>query len=526
MSHRRQWLIVLTVLLVLAAVIGREVYARLIAPAAPLNFDEAAHSLPGFYLLRDSRNLDLRAFWGDFHIQTLWPPMFSILQAPFLAVFGRTDESVRAFAYVMLVATLLLACVLAHQIDRTLAPPAALIAGLITLSAPGWLFVSSWAMQETPVAFMTFAAFCVFLRALSSGRIAWYAAASSALFLLFLTKYNYAAFALAAVACVDLAMRLRSRDLSLGTLCALYVPFALGLLAWFYTDTAGISAFNSVKWRDFAFFVSNEDSGYVFWSEQNLLYYVRASGDWLMPHWLVLAAVLAAAGYALRRVRHPGVALLAIFFGLGFVLATAHPLKSQRYITPIFPSLWLLAGLGLAAWARDRARMRLVLVVALAVALGSGSFWLPRLQPVWAGHLADDMRAATDQIVRWQDGAKPVLIIGTFGELSPPLFEWRLRPLPAFANNPAVQYDAPPRDAKDDIERVQKWIGENPGAQVTLIDVDESSALFTTADMQTKNVWKQKIVARFDEVRGYRKIDERHFPESGLTISFWRRDEP
>ena len=85
MSHRRQWLIVLTVLLVLAAVIGREVYARLIAPAAPLNFDEAAHSLPGFYLLRDSRNLDLRAFWGDFHIQTLWPPMFSILQAPFLA---------------------------------------------------------------------------------------------------------------------------------------------------------------------------------------------------------------------------------------------------------------------------------------------------------------------------------------------------------------------------------------------------------------------------------------------------------
>lgn len=567
MSHRRQWLIVLTVLPVLAAVVGREVFACLIAPAAPLNFDEAAHSLPAFYLLRDIRNLDLRAFWGDFHIQTLWPPMFSILQAPFLAAFGRSDESARIFAYVMLVATLLLACVLAQQIDRALAPPAALIAGLIALSAPGWLFVSSWAMQETPVAFMTFLAFGAFLRALSSGRAAWYAATGIALFLLFLTKYNYAAFALAAVGSVDLAMRWKARVLSpesrvlspqfrvvssesrvpsvalagstravrsrlgtrdsrLATFFALYAPFALGLLAWFFTDTAGVSAFNTVKWRDFAFFVSNEDSGYVFWSAQNLLYYVRAAGDWLMPHWLVLVAALLASGYALRRVRHPGVVLLAIFFGLGFVLATAHQLKSQRYITPIFPSLWLLAGLGLAAWARDRARMRLVLVGALAVALGSWSFWLPRLQPVWAGHPADDMRAATNQIVRWQDGAKPVLIIGTFGELSPPLFEWRLRPLPAFANNPAVQYDAPPRDAKDDIERVQLWLDENPGAQVTLIDVDESSPLFNTADMQTKNAWKQRIVARFGEVRGYRKIDERQYPDSGLTISFWQRNEP
>jgi hypothetical protein len=288
---------------------------------------------------------------------------------------------------------------------------------------------------------------------------------------------------------------------------------------WFFTGTD--IAPTATKWRDFAFFVSNENSGYEFWSVENLLYYARAAADWLMPHTLVMAACIAAALTALRRVRHPGVALLALFFGLGFVLATLHQLKAPRYITPIFPALWLLAGLGVAAWATDVTRTRQAVVLAFALTFASWAYWLPRAQPVWAGHLADDMRAVSDQIVRWQDGAKPVLIIGTFGELSPPLFEWRLRPLPAFANNPAIQYDAPPRDAKDDIERVQKWLDENPGAQVTLIALDKDSPLYNTDDMRKKNAWRQDIVARFGEVHGVRKIDERDFPQSGITISFW-----
>jgi hypothetical protein len=163
----------------------------------------------------------------------------------------------------------------------------------------------------------------------------------------------------------------------------------------------------------------------------------------------------------------------------------------------------------------------LIAAAALVTAIASWSFWLPRLQPVWAGDLADDMRAATDQIVRWQDGAKPVLIIGTFGEMSPPLFEWRLRPLPTFANNPAVQYDAPPVEGADDIARVQKWLGENPGAQVTLIALSKDSPLYNTSDMKNKNAWRQEIVARFGEVRGVRRVDERAFENSGLTVSYW-----
>lgn len=548
MSLRRQWSIVSLSLLVLAIFAGYDVYTRLIAPAAPLNFDEAAHSLPGYYMLRDARNLDLRAFWGDFHIQTLWPPMFSMLQAPFLAVLGRSDDAARLFAYLMLVAALFMGCAVAQQIDRRLAPLAGLISGLLALSAPGWLFVSSWAMQETPVAFMVFVVFWSWLRAYNTQRIAWHAATGVALFALFLTKYNYAAFAFAAIGVVDVWERVRqwvtesrapssefragaigyarltrdpglkARDL-LVSLLALHLPFTLGLLMWFFTGTD--IAPTATKWRDFAFFVSNESSGYAFWSVDNLLYYARAAAGWLMPHVLLLAGCIAAAVVALRRVRHPGVALLALFFGLGFVLATLHQLKAPRYITPIFPALWLLAGLGIAAWAIDLTRARLAVVLAFALTFASWAYWLPRLKPVWAGHLADDMRAASEQIVRWQDGARPVLIIGTFGELSPPLFEWRLRPLPAFANNPAIQYDAPPRDAKNDIERVQLWLNDNPGAQVTLIALDKDSPLYNTDDMRNKNAWRQDIVARFGEVRGVRKIDERDFPQSGITISFW-----
>jgi hypothetical protein len=247
--------------------------------------------------------------------------------------------------------------------------------------------------------------------------------------------------------------------------------------------------------------------------------------DWLMPHPLVLALVLIAAIYAVARVRHPGVSLLAIFFVLGFVLATAHQLKSPRYITPIFPALWLLAGIGAAAFAlRPLRNLRVRAVVAgiAAIALAAWLFWMPRLQPVWAGANARDLRAVGDQVVRWQDSARPVLIIGTFGELGPPYFEWRLRPLPGFANTPlAVNYDAPPVDGADDIARVSNWLSQNPGAQVTLIDVGESSALFNTNDMQQKNLWKQKIVDQFGAVKGYRLVETRDFPESDLRVSYY-----
>ncbi|MCS7055172.1 MAG: glycosyltransferase family 39 protein [Thermoflexales bacterium] len=550
-------------LTLISAFIGREVFLRLIAPAPPLNFDEAAHSLPGYYVLRDILALDLRALWGDFHIQTLWPPGFSLLQAPFLGILGRSDESARLFAYIMLVATVLMACAIAYQICPHRAPLAGLASGLIALSAPGWLFVSSWAMQETPVAFVVFVAFWCFLRAWSTQRITWFFLTGCALYFAFLTKFNYAAFAIAAVGMVDLGERLRrlrasnaATEARLGLLAALkpqasmlalYAPLVAGIVFWFFGGTDIVPT--EVKWRDFRFFVTNEDSGYPFWSAENLLFYVRTAFDWLMPSPLLTGASLLGAAWAVARIRHPGVALLAVFFALGFVLATVHQLKADRYITPLFPSLWLLTGLGLAELLRTiggpesatagrsgasslalqssipalRALITpATILVLFAVTLWSWLTWIPRLQPVWAGRLANDLRAASHQIVRWQQANRPVLIIGTFGELSPPLFEWRLRPLPAFANTPhPIQYDAPPVEGPNDIARVQRWLDENPGAQVTLIRVDEWSPLYQTDDMRNKNAWRQRIVRAFGEVRGYRLVDEVKYPGSGLTISYY-----
>jgi uncharacterized membrane protein len=541
----RTW-IVAGVLVLISLVVGREVFLRLIAPAAPLNFDEAAHSLPGYYILRDIVALDLRALWGDFHIQTLWPPGFSLLQAPFLAVLGRSDESARLFAYIMLALAALMACAIAYEISPQLAPLAGLTSGLIALSAPGWLYVGTWAMQETPVAFVVFVAFWLFLRALKTQRALWFFLTGCALYFLFLTKFNYAAFAIAAIGIVDLGERVRqvrsgetlTSHFLLLTFTALYAPLILGVLFWFFGGTDIVPT--EVKWRDFRFFVTNEDSGYPFWSLENLLFYVRTMFTWLMPSPLLAIAALLGAGWAVARIRHPGVTLLTIFFTLGFTLATLHQLKADRYITPLFPSLWLLTGLGFADFVRrladwlgrrttDDGRLivhRLSSVVAVGVVLlvtaWSWLTWMPRQQPVWAGNLADDARAASHQIVQWQQADRPVLIIGTFGELSPPLFEWRLRPLPAFANTPhPIQYDVPPVEGPNDIARVQRWLEENPGAQVTLIRVDESSPLYQTNDMRNKNAWRQDIVRRFGEVQGYQLIDLMDYPQSGLQISYY-----
>jgi hypothetical protein len=262
--------------------------------------------------------------------------------------------------------------------------------------------------------------------------------------------------------------------------------------------------------------------------------------DWLMPSPPLAIASLLGAAWAVARIRHPGVTVLAIFFTLGFALATMHQLKADRYITPIFPSLWLLTGLGFAdlvQWLTHRVgqqvtddrrqivrRLSSVVTIAALFAVTAWSWltWMPRQQPVWAGHLADHTRAASHQIVQWQQAGRPVLIIGTFGELSPPLFEWRLRPLPQFADTPLpIQYDAPPAEGENDIARVQRWLEENPGAQVTLIRVDEGSPLYQARDMQTKNLWRQAIVRDFDQVAGYRLADEVDYPQSGLQISYY-----
>jgi Ca2+/Na+ antiporter len=564
----RTWLVA-GVLALLSIVIGREVFIRLIAPASPLNFDEAAHSLPGYYILRDILAFDLRALWGDFHIQTLWPPGFSLLQAPFLGLLGRTDETARLFGVIMLALTLLVACAIAYEISPKLAPVAALVSGLISLSAPGWLFVGSWAMQETPVAFVVFVAFWLFLMALRTQRLLWFFLAGCALYFLFLTKYNYAAFAVASVGVVDLGERFRRFFFRKGAkaqrseetvpgacaplvpawrglreikeMLALYLPLLAGVLFWFFAGTDIVPA--AIKWRDFAFFVTNENSGYDTWSAENLLFYVRTTLNWLMPSPLLAVLSLLGAVWGVLRVRHAGVTLLAIFFALGFTLATLHQLKAERYITPIFPSLWLLTGLGFAdavqsatqkvqsaKWSTKYAPLSTLLSPLLIAAVGviTVIVWLttlPAQQPVWAGHLADDLRNASHRIVGWQSADRPVLIIGTFGELSPPLFEWRLRPQPAFANTPLpIQYDAPPAEGEDDITRVRNWLRDNPGAQVTLIRVDESSPLYQTNDMRNKNAWRQEIVRQFDQVEGYKLVDQVDYSNSGLKVSYWLPD--
>jgi hypothetical protein len=181
-----------------------------------------------------------------------------------------------------------------------------------------------------------------------------------------------------------------------------------------------------------------------------------------------------------------------------------------------------LAGIGLASFANDLRRVRAATLAVLAMMIASWAFAVPRVEPVWAGAMARDLRAAGDQVVRWQQGNRHVLIIGTFGELAPPYFEWRLRPLSAFANTPlAVNYDAPPVEGKDDIERVTRWLAAHPGAQVTLISVGEGAAVFNTNDMQQKNLWKQQIVRRFAEVPGYRLADSVAYPDSDLKVSYY-----
>lgn len=538
MSRRYDWFVAGTLAIVSVAT-GIFVFERLIIQAPPLNFDEAAHSLPGYYILRDVRNLDLHAFWGDFNIQTLWPPGFSLLQAPFLAVFGTSDSGARMFSFAMLVATVALSWLVVNEVSPHSGSMAVLIGALASFCAPGWLFTSSWAMQETPVAMVCMVTFFFWARAYNTKSAVWHFATGFSLLFLFVTKYNYAAFALVSIGLVDSVMRLRaiakyrhapgSLKTDILSMTCLYLPILIGVPAWFLSGTDIVSS--ATKWRDFSFFVSNEDSGYALLSEQNLLFYVRATTSWLMAGPVAAIICIVGAVWAVVKTKHPGTALLAVYFVAGFILASLHQLKAERYITPLFPSLWLLFGIGavdvvqwLAAHVIHQQDMseRAKLVVSagfLAVSTATMAANGARLEPVWAGATATDLRLVSDHIVAWQEPDNPLLIIGTFGELGPPLFEWRLRPMPQFAKAKEIQYDAPPGDG-DAVARVSSWLRQNPTARVSLIQVAPTSPLFRTNDMQAKNLWKQKLATDVDKFPNLKIERQEQFEETGLRISY------
>ena len=537
--------LMLVTLVIVCAITGVFVYQRLILTAAPLNFDEAAHSLPGFYILRDVRNLDPRSFWGDFHIQTLWPPGFSLLQAPFLALFGTSDSGARLFSYVMLLATISASWLVAREISFGHAALATWIAALISLTAPGWLYSSSLAMQETAVAFVGMLVFWFWLRAYRTGNLLWHLATGCGLWFMFITKYNYAAFELLSIGLVDFVLRCRNflhpssgvpasvtRFRILAGLAALYFPILAGIPAWFLTGTDVVST--AIKWRDFSFFVRNEDSGYAMWSNQNLLFYVRTTVNWLMAGWLAAAIPLVGAVWAVLRIRSRGTAMLTIYFVAGFSLASLHQLKADRYITPMFPPLWLLAGLGFAELANSllsrvqtasysdvRARLT-TLTGCLALAIPTMIGNAIKLEPVWAGATANDLRTSAQQIVAWQRPDQPVLIVGTFGELGPPLFEWRLRTQPAFDHAQDIQYDAPPGDG-DAQTRVQNWLAKHPTAQVTVILIAPTSPLYNTNDMQTKSMWKQDLATVVESMPNLVKESQASYAASGIRIALLRQ---
>jgi hypothetical protein len=76
-------------------------------------------------------------------------------------------------------------------------------------------------------------------------------------------------------------------------------------------------------------------------------------------------------------------------------------------------------------------------------------------------------------------------------------------------------------EGASDIDRVQRWLNEHTGAQVTVIRVEPWSPLYQAADMQNKNLWRQRLARDFDKVRGYRLVDEVIYPNSGLSIRYY-----
>lgn len=348
--------------LAVSLVAGWIVFVLLVRPGPDPDWDESAHALLAALVAHDLRELDLPALLLDTYRQVWWPPLHSLLVGPAFLLAGTSMETARG---VSVVAYVLLAPVL-FLTGRTIAPRSGTLAGAVAaglaLSSPALVAHAAQAMLEAPGALAIGLTMLVHAR-LERDRDAAdrsHALLGVAAVLTYLVKTNYGVLVLLALGLTKLLQAgLRPRRLLTRANLYAALPVAVFAVVWFAYPAKAISTWNAL--------VNVPSPGPVTGGPHPLLFYplafVELAGSWWMA--LLLWAGLAAA-WSWRR--EPGVAFLAVLALTQFTIGELHHTKDVRHLVPMFPPMFVLAGVA-ASRVRVRSTARRGMRVAATSAL-------------------------------------------------------------------------------------------------------------------------------------------------------------
>ena len=183
-------------LLILTLILSIRLYARYLPGSrgqwVVLMHDRNAHLLQSMVLALDLRYLDLVNFISDLNRARVYPPLFGMLAAPFLAVGGFDYHLAALVSLAGWIVTVYLVFLLTRELAPANRCTAALLAALFALRSPAHQAYATDIMLESVGACLTL--FALYLYILSHNKrsgasnFTWLACGLTALFFL---KYNY-----------------------------------------------------------------------------------------------------------------------------------------------------------------------------------------------------------------------------------------------------------------------------------------------------------------------------------------------
>ncbi len=412
--------------------------AQLIPTRPELHWDEATHSLKASVIAYDLAHGDWLSFALNSYRQVRYPPLHSWILAVVFLLRGTNIASVALVSlgfYALGAGLLYLA---GGQLSRRRYNLVGAVAALLWLVTPTVVDYSIQGMLEMPGLVALCLVILVFLKLLADDQVVEsppadvrapapreYMLLGVAIAITYFLRVPYGIIPFLAI-CLTLLMRARFRPLRLWRpeifylLLPLFVIFGI----WF----AYIPKFTATL-----DFLVNYADGVDPYTTAGILFYPRTLVAIAGTPWL-FALYMAGLVLALARWRPFGPRLGAAFLGLMILvqlgIGLGHLNKQARYMLPVLPAYFLLAGYLFDMtwqWARGRGLRvaQAVWGVALAAVLvQAGLFAAEALQP-GRGVRPD---AVTPYVAEWIDAAPATLVIGSMEMTypSPPLLDWNL----------------------------------------------------------------------------------------------------
>lgn len=434
----KRWLLPLSVLILIVAMVTA-IATQLIPTRPELHWDEATHSLKASVIAYDLAQGDWLSFALNSYRQVRYPPLHSWILAAVFLLRGTdiTSVSLVSLGFYALGAGLLYLA--GGQLARGRPNIIGAVAALLWLTSPTIVDYSIQGMLEMPGLAALCLVILIFLKLLADDEVQEsdvrapapreYMLLGAAIAITYFLRVPYGIIPALAIG-LTLLLRARLRPLRLWRpeIFYLLLPLVIIFGLWF----AYIPKFTATL-----DFLVNYADGVDPYTTSGILFYPRTLVDIAGTWWLFalyMAGAVVALFFALVRWqpwgRRLGAAFLALLIVVQLVIGLGHLNKQARYMFPVLPAYFLLAGYLFDVtwrWARGR-RPRVAQaiwgVVLVAVVVQSGLFVVAAMQP-GRGVRPDEV---TPYVTDWIDGAPSTLVIGSMEMTypSPPLLDWEL----------------------------------------------------------------------------------------------------